>query len=178
MTASFKFPVFSFLSRFQIVQGPLQFLPHKCAICGRDGNMKFLDWNLEIEYFGKVVFCEDCIREAGNQFGWLTPDQIVQVKAYIQAQHLVIEKLQLQNQELKNALDSINSLRDLAPDIDGPGDLVIEESYEEPKLPEPIPEISDRSESGTDDPDDEQGSTSLSDDEDDGTDDDDTDLDI
>lgn len=49
--------------RVQLTLDPA--LPATCLICSRssDGKINFVDFNLNFDYYGAVVICEDCIRE-------------------------------------------------------------------------------------------------------------------
>ena len=105
-------------SRFQFLVEPLPCLPHKCACCGRsfspdpnpDEKLQFLDWNLEIEFFGKVYLCTDCLREACNQMGYASPEQVTRLESELKASKNTATAYMKENQELRNALASLNSV--------------------------------------------------------------------
>lgn len=69
---------YSYLDKFQILEGPLELPPNKCAGCGfaiYEKAHKYVDWNFSLEFYGQVVFCVDCFRQAANQLGYMDPDQ-------------------------------------------------------------------------------------------------------
>jgi hypothetical protein len=111
-------PEFSAQSRFLFIEAPLQQLPHNCASCRRydrpeperEGHLTFIDFNVEIEFFGKIFICEDCLREMVNQFGWADENQ---VKRYNDVKTGLLEQIKLlseENENLRNAVGNLSSL--------------------------------------------------------------------
>lgn len=111
-------PEFCPQSRFLFIEAPLQQLPHNCASCrrydrpepDREGHLTFIDFNVDIEFFGKIFICEDCLREMVNQFGWADENQ---VKRYNNAKAGLLEQIKLlseENENLRNAVGNLSSL--------------------------------------------------------------------
>lgn len=49
-------------------------LPGRCAICGYgggDSNRRFIDFGLQLDYYGAVNFCTECIREVAESIGYV-----------------------------------------------------------------------------------------------------------
>lgn len=110
-------------------------LPAKCVQCGY-GNLDrvFLDFELDIEFFGSVYVCEGCFNAWID--GWVTPASY--------AKTLEIKSLQDKVEELTrerdSLLDTIRAFR--IPEPESPGQLSFspEDSTEEPKRPRRYPD--------------------------------------
>lgn len=104
---------YNYQSKYQLVKEPLQSLPHKCAGCNRESShdpqnpLEFVDWNLEVEFFGKIFICTDCLREMCNQMGYANPAQVAKLEHRLAMYDKVLNSYDEQNQELKNALGSL-----------------------------------------------------------------------
>lgn len=62
-------------NKVQITASP-QVAPHKCINCGFSGmaeNRYFIDFGVDIEYYGTLLLCSDCFGETANILGWITP---------------------------------------------------------------------------------------------------------
>jgi len=126
---------YNYQSKFQLVTEPLQCLPHKCAACSRESNynreapLQFVDWNLEVEFFGKVLICTDCLREMCNQMGYASPTQVAKLEKEKLLYLTYSNQLEKENQELKNALGSLGVVFN-SPTIVINSDPVIKEDDE------------------------------------------------
>lgn len=112
---------YSYIDKFQILDGPLNQPPYKCAGCGNHILSKeqgYVDWGFSVDFYGQVCFCTDCFRQAANQLCFMDPQQVRQL---VEAKSkLIRENSDLINEvtELRNALASIGIVtRD--PVIDG-----------------------------------------------------------
>jgi hypothetical protein len=106
-------------SRFLIIEGPLQLLPHKCATCsrgyatdtgGRTSDLKFFNCNLDLEFFGNLYICVDCVREMAMQLGMV---QAKDVQALEKAHEEEVDKgfkLEEENEELRHDVASFRAL--------------------------------------------------------------------
>jgi hypothetical protein len=109
-------PEVSAQSKFQFVTAPLQQLPHKCAGCFRyddpdcdkNGHLVFLDWNFEVEFYGKVFICVDCLREIVNQLGWATDKQVKRADNVISDLLGQVSALSVENENLRNAVGNLS----------------------------------------------------------------------
>lgn len=111
-------PEFNAQSKFLFVLGPLQQLPHNCASCRRydnsnpeqEGHLEFLDFNVEIEFFGKIFLCRDCLREIVNQLGWADERQVARANNQISDLLEQVRMLSEENENLRNAVGNLSSL--------------------------------------------------------------------
>jgi hypothetical protein len=100
---------------FVVTEPPL---PATCAVCGRNANgtIKFVDFNKDLDYYGAVVICEDCIKECMGLLEYVPGSKLEEV---IQALTQTIEELEVAKNELdryKSAFDALNFIRpDLNP---------------------------------------------------------------
>lgn len=103
-------------SKFLVIMEPLQQLPHKCVACYRYGSgdiakpLGFIDFNMEIEFYGKVFICLDCVTEMANQHGYASPDQISVLKEHNDVLQISLEAEQQKNEVLSNALAGFRSV--------------------------------------------------------------------
>lgn len=65
-------------SRFQIVDRPVAH-PGKCCVCGAT-DRECVDFGMDLEDYGAVYFCLDCMREGGLAAGLIHPDAHADVK--------------------------------------------------------------------------------------------------
>lgn len=51
-------------------------LPSKCTGCGfdADGRKEFIDTTMSLDFYGAVLFCEDCVREMAATIGMVNPE--------------------------------------------------------------------------------------------------------
>lgn len=109
---------YNYQSKFQLVTEPIQCLPHKCAACSRESSFKpneplqFVDWNLEVEFFGKIFICTDCLREMCNQMGYASPQQVIRLESQRNVFADWYNNLKKENEELRNALGSLGVVFD------------------------------------------------------------------
>ena len=136
--------------RVKIVDQNSLVLPGKCALCGgHEGN--FIDIGLDLDFYGVVYFCvENCFREIANAFDYHSPRQWKMVMAGYEDMKEKFNNLLDQNEELKNALDSLTKFNSLP----SPPSLVEHLAME-------ISSESKPDKQGSDEQIDEQGSTDV-----------------
>lgn len=62
--------------RYYILTSPVA-TPGNCGVCGYSGNdRRYLDPRLDFEFYGSLIFCEDCVASMSVLFGHLTPDLV------------------------------------------------------------------------------------------------------
>lgn len=101
-------------NRIQVISRPLT-LPGCCAICGYVGTNEgdradirvFLDFQLDIDYYGRVYWCSACLLEAANALGWLSVDQAEELRRKITEQESELIVLREQNERLRSSLSSL-----------------------------------------------------------------------
>lgn len=67
------------LSRFQLLSSPIA-VPGKCACCGT-ATRPVVDFGMTLEFYGAVYFCETCLAEAARAIGFVSPEEIAEVRA-------------------------------------------------------------------------------------------------
>jgi hypothetical protein len=51
--------------------------PYKCVICnGESDGRPFVDFGLDLEWYGSVYFCGYCFINVANKLGYQSPDQV------------------------------------------------------------------------------------------------------
>jgi len=64
-------------SRFQVIHSAgLLALPAKCAVCGGVNKEFYVDFGLQIEFFGAIYFCNECMNAAGARVGLVPEAQV------------------------------------------------------------------------------------------------------
>lgn len=149
-------------AKFQWWPGAPQQAPHRCANCGNGNIDKFLDWHLDIEFYGKVVFCPLCFTEAANQLGYASPEQWERVINTLHMYAETIEDLRSENEELRNALASFNSVFARGSTTDSLSSLPSIETRESIQNPPVHDENSNSDESESHGQDTKQGSSNVS----------------
>lgn len=99
--------------RVQVVLDPA--LPSKCMVCDRGpGNgLKFLDFNLSLDWYGAVSFCIDCIKECITAAEF---DPLSVVKEELATKEKELEVALHELDRYRSALDGLSFIRpDLNP---------------------------------------------------------------
>jgi hypothetical protein len=73
-----------------------------------DGGVKFIDFQFDIDYYGAVVFCEDCIKECMGLLDMVPKVQVLEAKAYLATAE---EELEVVRNELDKYKFAIAGLR-------------------------------------------------------------------
>lgn len=100
--------------RIMVLPRPLM-LPGCCAICGYTGTnvdspgdiRVFIDFNLDVEFYGRVYWCSGCLLGAANNLGWLGVEQTEELRSKVQAQESELIVLREQNERLRASLASL-----------------------------------------------------------------------
>jgi len=100
--------------RISLIPRPLT-LPGCCAICGyvgtnvgNEGDVRvFIDWQLDVEFYGRVYLCSDCLLQASVALGWLGVKQAEELRAKVSEQESELIVLREQNERLRASLASL-----------------------------------------------------------------------
>lgn len=101
-------------SRFKILDAPYA-TPGKCAVCGYaasgnetepDDKRQYIDFGLDIDYYGVVYICTTCIHELTHQLGYILPVEADEFENKI-------EELTSRITRLEVVTDVINSMADV-----------------------------------------------------------------
>lgn len=58
----------------------LEYLPGCCKLCSRASSHIYIDMETVDDFHGHVYYCFECVREMSNLLGFVTPDQLVEIK--------------------------------------------------------------------------------------------------
>jgi hypothetical protein len=146
---------------FVVTEPPL---PATCAVCGRNANgtIKFVDFNKDLDYYGAVVICEDCIKECMSLLDYTPNINFTNKVTELEVVQAELEVAQNELNRYKSALDALNFIR---PDINplNMDDVVESEADGETvRISEPTDEGSEQTESDSDGSDSSGGLKNLS----------------
>jgi hypothetical protein len=135
------------MSKYRILQMPDQ-KPSKCANCGStkvDGR-KYVDFGLEVDFFGIVFLCEYCLEDIAKNMGLYTAhDKTIQnliksnekLKAQIIQGNEFEEKFSKMAGEVKEYFDGLRPTSYVEP-VNGNNDLgSVSTESDEPESPKP-----------------------------------------
>ena len=100
--------------RIMIIPRPLT-LPGSCAVCGYSGTVQgaegdtrvFIDFQLDLDYHGRVYWCSTCLLEAATLLGWLGVKQAEELRNSVASQESELIVLREQNERLRSSLASL-----------------------------------------------------------------------
>ncbi len=106
------------LGRFQVLNHNQLIAPGKCAGCGGFTDRHFIDFGLELDFYGVVYLClETCFTEVANQIGFISPKQAEilknQVRVSNEAGAILLTKLEA----LENVSDAMASYLRINPHL-------------------------------------------------------------
>lgn len=84
-----------------------QAAPARCYYCGGSSKSSYLDTGIQIEFYGALYFCNECMEFLSQKMGYINPDYAKDLEA--KNLYLIHE-----NEELKRKLDSLlNAFKEL-----------------------------------------------------------------
>jgi hypothetical protein len=132
------------LSKVQVYKGTPPCQPGKCAICGTcgDENSEFLDFGLELDFYGVVYFCMTCVMsDVLDALDLVTRTRLIEVQDELEQEKFKYGALLTDNEELRGVLESLTRFRNSASDSGSDSDseqFVVDEVIKEPESkPEP-----------------------------------------
>jgi len=98
--------------RFQLVDSPAS--PGKCAVCGYSASgenepsnrRQYLDFGMELDFYGAVVICTECLTEVAVGMGYIVPEEADRLTAES-------ERVKAENAKLGAAVEVVNGLADV-----------------------------------------------------------------
>lgn len=99
------------LGRVQLVNGTPQMAPGKCVICGTSGNSEsqFIDTGWDIDFYGVVYFCLNCIREAAAVLSMMPVENYEALVNSYNELDFKYSALSDENESLRNVISSLRS---------------------------------------------------------------------
>lgn len=123
------------LGRVQLVVGTPQMSPGKCVICGTSGNKEtqFIDTGWDIDFYGVVYFCMDCIKEAAAVLSMVPTEKLSEALETLGQEQFMREALQEENEGLRDVISRLTSsgfsIGDSRSDSDS-SEFVVDETAE------------------------------------------------
>lgn len=106
------------MGRFQVLNENQLIAPGKCAGCGGVTNRHFIDFGLELDFYGVVYLClETCFTEVANQIGFISPEQAESLKKQILVGNEANAVLLTQLGALENVRDAIAGYSSVDPSV-------------------------------------------------------------
>jgi hypothetical protein len=80
--------------------------PMLCTCCGKNANGKipFVDFNASVDYYGAVVLCIDCAKEAAALVGFVPDKSTDKLKIDLEEAYLEIERLGQKLEVMENVV--------------------------------------------------------------------------
>jgi len=104
------------LSRFRIVKPTEMMAPCKCAVCGKFSTGTYIDFGLELDFYGVVYICvEDCFTELANLQDYHSPGQHKMVMGELACKRDELNIAQDRIEALEYALDGLRRVGDFSP---------------------------------------------------------------
>lgn len=142
--------------RFKVLDQPYS-LPSKCAFCSlghnQDGKVTFIDTTLDLDFYGVVYICSNCLTEISNSLGYISPAAWEKIVKDSTDNLIENERLKAENDVLRSTVTGLTihrCNRDITSYTlheDAPGPEVNEPAGEPPKGIEPAEPKSDSSSS-------------------------------
>lgn len=129
--------------RVQLTLDPA--LPSLCIVCNRSSgnNVKFVDFNVSLDWYGAVVICEDCIKECITVVEY---EKVANLELELHSKENELEQAYRELQRYKSALDGLSFIR---PDLNPLSDVDEVESNDDSEIETEGPgNLSGTSESG------------------------------
>ncbi len=81
-------------------------LPATCTCCGTPGNgrSEFVDFNASVDYYGAVVLCVNCVKEAAATVGYVPDNNTEKLKIDLDEAYLEIERLGHKLEAMENVV--------------------------------------------------------------------------
>lgn len=110
-------PTYS-LDRIRLTTGTPVCAPGKCVICGTCGepHTKFIDFGFDIDYYGVVYFCENCILQVLTILDFVPSDELRRVEGRLKEYEFMYEAVKAKFEELSNVIKLIRDI-DIIPHL-------------------------------------------------------------
>lgn len=99
------------LGRVQLVIGTPPMSPGQCVICGTPGNSEtqFIDTGWDVDFYGVVYFCMDCIKEAAAVLSMVPVEKLTEAVDSLKATEFQLEALKDENESLRRVISDLRS---------------------------------------------------------------------
>lgn len=100
--------------RFHVLDQPYA-APSKCAFCSlghsQDGTVQFIDTTLDLDYYGVVYICSNCLTEISRSLGYIPPAMWEEIVKSSTDTLIENERLQAENDGLRSAVNILTGHR-------------------------------------------------------------------
>lgn len=94
--------------RFKLLDQPYA-LPSKCAFCSlghnQDGKVSFIDTTLDLDFYGVVYICSNCLTEISKSLGYIPPKDYMELRQSYQDIYDENDRLVAENSGLRDAVN-------------------------------------------------------------------------
>lgn len=94
-------------------------LPGTCIFCPGSVRDRFVDTGIQVEWYGAIIICEQCVTSMGQMFGMATRGQVSDLETIIVEKMDIIFSLQTQLAALEGVRDALAAGGWVAPDGTG-----------------------------------------------------------
>lgn len=104
-------------NKVQITASPMV-APNQCCNCGFSGQQEgrfYIDFGIDIEFYGTVLLCTECFAETAGRIGWITPEINDALQGEIAILHQELNNLRVV-EEKYNAI--VSATRSISGDND------------------------------------------------------------
>lgn len=94
--------------RFKVLNQPYA-LPSKCAFCSlghnQDGKVSFIDTTLDLDFYGVVYICSNCLTEIAKSLGFIPPEGWQKIVEDSTNSLIENDRLRAENNGLRDAVN-------------------------------------------------------------------------
>ncbi|SRR6266498_582719 len=122
------------LDKIRVIKGTPPCAPGQCVICCTPGdqNSKFIDFGFDIDFYGSVYFCENCISQTLALLEYVPADKL-------DVALLKLTKAQAELDSIKNKYEEVAGVIQHIRDLD----IVGLDSTQQPDVVVPVPQVSE-----------------------------------
>jgi hypothetical protein len=100
--------------RFKVLDQPYA-LPSKCAFCSlghnQDGKVSFIDTTLDLDFYGVVYICSNCLTEIAKSLGFIPPEGWQKIVEDSTNSLIENDRLRAENNGLRDAVNILTGHR-------------------------------------------------------------------
>lgn len=85
----------------------LMALPGSCLLCGGASKQRYMDFRISLEFYGALYICDECFFAGAQLFGFMTPDQVSELKREVEEAREKLLDLEIKNSSLNQAVQSM-----------------------------------------------------------------------
>lgn len=94
-------------SRIKLLDLPVA-APGVCALCG-SANKPVIDFGKQLDWYGAVYFCQDCIREVSEAIGYVPIEPFKDLHDKLRSTEIELDQIKNEHEVLKRAMANLLS---------------------------------------------------------------------